>query len=118
MMSLIQVQVAAEILEGIQLEFGESWEGKDVEGGINISKLQKDVLATLESNNVEGEGRWDWMEEVTIGQVSTGPKDEDEAEVADKLITLKRNILGLREKRVERIAVAKEGENCRKPTAC
>ena len=37
--------------------------------------------------------------------------DEDEAEVADKLITLKRNILGLREKRIERIAVAKEGED-------
>ena len=34
--------------------------------------------------------------------------EEDEAEVADKLVTLKRNILGLREKRIERIAVAKE----------
>mmetsp|Transcript_17382 Transcript_17382/g.35862 ORF Transcript_17382/g.35862 Transcript_17382/m.35862 type:complete len:2102 (+) Transcript_17382:50-6355(+) len=34
--------------------------------------------------------------------------DEDEAEISDKLITLKRNIMGLREKRIERIAVAKE----------
>ena len=32
--------------------------------------------------------------------------DEDDAEIADKLITLKQTLLGLRKKRVERIAVA------------
>ena len=33
---------------------------------------------------------------------------EDEAEIAEKLIVLKRTVMGLREKRAERIAVAKE----------
>ena len=53
-----------------------------MEGGVNISKLQKDVLAKLKSNNFEGKGRWDWREEVTIGKV-------DESHVGKNLLGLK-----------------------------
>ena len=69
MMSLIQVQVIADIICGMRLEFGNGWKAKDVDPGVSISKLQKDVLAMLESNNGKGKGRWNWREEVMIGEV-------------------------------------------------
>merc|ERR1711871_434159 len=76
-MSLIQVQVIADIICGMRLEFGNGWKGKDVDPGVSISKLQKDVLAMLESNNGKGKGRWNWREEVMIGEVEESLNDKE-----------------------------------------
>ena len=61
LMSLVQVQVVADVVEGIRLDFGEGWgEEEGIEGGINVSKLQREIFAILKDKR----GSWDWKEEV------------------------------------------------------